>query len=1747
MKRVGKIFFVGLAFLGSSVACAQNLSPINWYFGSASPSKGIRFNRTTQVPSLVTGQIPLGIGGSAVATHPATGDILFYTDGNTVYDITNATMVNGTGLSANPSSNQPAVVCAVPGQPDKYFIFTSTANFTAGGSIRYTVVDMTLPGNSPFPSTVPFGAVVAGKKNVLIPALAARSEGMIIVPHANGTDFWLITHQVSSQTYAYTLINAASFTAGTFGTVTMSVGAYPTTAANFSYYNKTKKLAVSPQDASTDALIITFDDLNGGFTFDRYILNSGIATAANQSVYDIEWDPKGQYLYFSRVGEPGINADVMQYDYLNPTNTLASVLTTPVFRSYGLQLAPDSSIYYLYQAAAGGPFLVDTFTKTDTIAAFVKRNTTPLGNGDFGGRQFPAFLPKGKINLTASFTTTSPTCQNTPITFFPTVSPNADSLHWKFGDGTDTTLWSPIHTYKTAQAAFTVSLTAYYQGDSVLASGTVNVTPFPLQLQLVQDTTACHCQLPKYGAACTMPPFSVKVKVTGGTATSYQWSNGEITDTLHPDSAGYYYVVVGDGSGCTAYAGVNVKEYGKQDQRQNIWYFGNHAGIDFNVSPPKALNNSNMFAPDGCAIVCDRNGQTIFYTNGSQVFDKTHTPLVSTHIGGDSTSTQSSLIFPVPGDETLFYIFTTQYINGTANEVRYSIFDLKQNNGLGLVTRSNVLLFSRSTERLTGNLHWLIAHEFGNNTFRAYPITAKGIGDPVYTGIGSDHSFQYPPNGQGYMKLGPRNDLAVALSTPGVSNVIEIFHFNDTTGVFSNYRKIDLNEPNGQVYGIEFSAGGNKLFATITNEGGPAPANNLFEYFFDSLARPHLRKPSPTSVPADLGAVQIAPNGQVFVAINDPADNGYLGTITANEDTTLVSAFKLKGFQLAAGTNSTLGLPNFRQMISNGFGGPDFTFSGVCKGDSTHFNGIPTDAIDKFQWFFGDGGSTPPDAPSAQAHLYAKAGTYTVSMRLTNRCGLDTTIFHKVTINLPPVPTNPPAIALCNGPVVLDANSLGLSGMTYLWTNGDTTRKVTIANPAFISVTVTDKNGCHATKQSIVADNRPVVDLGPDITVCQYVPNQGGASFPPLNAGNPGATYTWTVPVGVTASPAASPIQPVDITSPFVLTTPQIYGVTVTDPITTCQVSDQIIITVKSSPTLTFSGVNPAGACGAPTGSVTLTLNGPDNVLYQYAITGPAGLVQQGIDNPKAFTTGAIPGQIAGTYSAIVIDEISQCTSSKTIGLKDAGVTLTAPNLTTCSTSPINATTTVATPFNYVVVDQSGASVDTGGPVATAAFATNPLPAGSYVLQVTGSGCTATANVQITPLNPSINFFTTFNVCTSPNQTITASPAGGNTFAFTGPGIVSTAANVATINPGVGSFSYNVTATRAGFCPTTQVVPIIVPGPITPSFTSTTPCADQVTLTASPAIGNYRYNWFNGPTNVPGGQVTVVTTSGNYIVKIHDNVTGCDYSSSPPQQVDVVGVVDAGLTSTQACDDNKPFTLTATTSASGSVAYAWYLDKNLISGAAQPTLDATAEGLYEVDISKSVCVAKAQLQVSKAPLPAGILPDKAIICNDPENKDPNTSKVDLDPGSFSSYNWFKNQLSLNNTSRVYTADSEGLYVVDLTNSYGCTAPDQTRVENLCIPKIAAPNAFRPGSTIGENKVFKVYTFFITNDFQVFIYNRWGELVFQNDKRDFEWNGSFNNSGPLLPGGMYAYVIMYYSSFEPEKGVQEKHGGVVLLR
>lgn len=1740
----GLLIIVGLGISSFTAidSYSQTLTKHNWYFGNT--QRSIRFNRVTNAASLITNKaVPFGTGGSAVATDRGTGNLLFYTDGNRIYGANHLPMPNGNLLTGTPGANQPVATCPVPGEPGKYFVFTNSANFNAGGAVSYSIVDLTLFGSATFPSP-PTGNVTAAK-NVAIPTLVNLSEGMITVPHDNGRDFWLITQTVNSRLFNATLINNASFTANTFNTVSSTGTNFPTTIAHLAYHEGTNKIAAAPQEASTNASVMTFNDATGVITFTvgDDIPNSAVLSTTTQAIYDIEWSPSGQYLYLSRHGEAGVNADVFQYDYLNSSITLRSVLPAPVFRSYGLQRGPDNQIYHLYQSSAAGPFLLGRIQNPDSVAARARYNAAPAGFAalDFDGKQFPGFAPRDTVELKLDFTFAGE-CQNSPVTFFPFVRPGADSLQWSFGDGTNGRGWSPIHTYENA-GGFNVVLRAFYQGQIDSVSKPVPVKTFQLQLQLTQDTTACKEEFPPPRGSSSPQQFSVKVGIQGGTAASIVWSNGDLGETLTPDSAGYYYVVVTDAGGCSAYAGVNVKEYGLQTQIFNKWYFGNRAGIDFTTNQP--LNESAMDAPEGCAIACDRNGQQIFYTDGSTVWDKTHA-IIDTNIGGNPLSSQSSIIVPLPDDETIFYIFTTQDLdNGSDSlQLNYSVFDLKKNAGKGAIIKKNVLLFMKSTERVTSNGQWLLVHDLGNSTFRSYPITPDGIGNQVYSDIGTDHSASIPSNGKGYMKLGPRNLVAVPISTPGTSNRIELFQLTDSTGVLSNYKNIDLNEPNGSIYGLEFSAAGNKLFASVKYLSG---SSAIYEYSIDSLFRPKFRQRIP--VAAALGAIQIGPDGGIYVATDNAGNNTSLGTITANEDTLATSSFTLNGFQLAAGTNSRLGLPNFINITTSDLGGPGITVTGLCLGDSTRFAGSPRDQIDEYRWNVFRNGAFLANSQEAEfALLLPGPGDYSVTLQLHNRCAPDTTMTRAFRVTPPPADPSR-GVPLCNTPTAqLDANPNNVPGLTYEWLTGETTEILTVNEQGVYRVEISDALGCTRQGQFLVADSRPIFALGPDLTVCE------DNNTPALNVNNPGMTYAWTIN-GVASSTTST--QAVDTSTPGNFT----YAVTVTDPVTLCFRTEDKAYTVNVSPAFTMSGTPPA-VCGTATGTVSINLTasvpagGP---LYSYFISGPGSTSVSNIDQtaPNTFTA---PNVAAGTYTGIVQDQISGCTMQAAFGLSDANFSITSSIVPPiCDPVVVQVAAPGATPLvSFTVTNSATGAVLTGSGQPTT-FNLPALTRGSYVVSVTdANNCTNSFNQLINPpASPTVTL--TPDLC---NNTLTASIPGAATYAWTATpssGITGPT-SLATINltPNAGTVTYSVIATPTAGCPGTDDITLNVGNIPTPAITQTSACEETGTLNVTPP-GTFNYRWYvNGALDTSIGGTTefidLADDGKTYRVDIYEPISGC-VKPSADFVAHMFGRVDASLTSTPPCEDGQPITLTATTAAI-SPTFAWARNGSALTGVTTPTTQQTEEGTYRVTITRGTCNATADLTINRNPLPIGQLRAIALICDDPENLDPETATVDLDPGNFVEYAWSKNSITLNYTERVFTADSKGIYEVKITDASRCTAIDKTEVINECLPKINAPNAFKPGSTVFNpdrkdltNGDFWVFTRFIEDDqFKVFIFNRWGEMVYSSSDRFFKWNGGYNNDlNRPLPPGTYSYVVQYVSAFRPNDGVKEKRGGVALIR
>lgn len=107
------------------------------------------------------------------------------------------------------------------------------------------------------------------------------------------------------------------------------------------------------------------------------------------------------------------------------------------------------------------------------------------------------------------------------------------------------------------------------------------------------------------------------------------------------------------------------------------------------------------------------------------------------------------------------------------------------------------------------------------------------------------------------------------------------------------------------------------------------------------------------------------------------------------------------------------------------------------------------------------------------------------------------------------------------------------------------------------------------------------------------------------------------------------------------------------------------------------------------------------------------------------------------------------------------------------------------------------------------------------------------------------------------------------------------------------------------------------------------------------------------------------------------------------------------------------------------------------------------------------------------------------------------------------------------------------------------APNIRSVSNwACVirdPLFYMPNAFKPNST--NNNTFKpVATFVEPSSFNLQIYSRWGQLIFETGSMLMGWDGTMNNLP--APSGVYAWVINYRSLLGKQ---YTKRGFVTLIR
>ena len=294
----------------------------NWFFGN---NAGITFNpiQVGATPTPLSGAMVSQEGVASISNQE--GQLLFYTNGETVYTSGHTVMSNGNGLASSGTSTQSSIIIPKP-DSNKYYIFTTDFDGNPNG-FEYSIVNMDLEG----------GLGKVETKNIKL-INSPLSEKVTACSHSNEDDYWVITHTSGDTSfYSYKISSA-----GLSGPVITSIGSTHNTARG---YMKTSPDCTKLISLLYDEDIIDiFDFESSAGTLSNFMTITG--KTFDVGPYGLEFSSDSSKFYVSE----GAGEKVYQYNlsYTAGTDILDNeieVVNISGSSLGALQMAPDERIY----------------------------------------------------------------------------------------------------------------------------------------------------------------------------------------------------------------------------------------------------------------------------------------------------------------------------------------------------------------------------------------------------------------------------------------------------------------------------------------------------------------------------------------------------------------------------------------------------------------------------------------------------------------------------------------------------------------------------------------------------------------------------------------------------------------------------------------------------------------------------------------------------------------------------------------------------------------------------------------------------------------------------------------------------------------------------------------------------------------------------------------------------------------------------------------------------------------------------------------------------------------------------------------------------------------------------------------------------------------------------------------------------------------------------------------------------------
>ncbi|WP_298900785.1 T9SS type B sorting domain-containing protein [uncultured Psychroserpens sp.] len=449
-KKVVPLIFV----LFSSLVCSQNEANI-WYFGKYA---GLDFNNGS--PVILSNSQMNAREGSAVMSD-FEGNLLFYTDGITVWNRAHDIMFNGEGLKGGLSSFQSAIIVPNPQDTNIYYIFTIDHETEPNG-LQYSEVNMTLDDG--------LGGVTSAK-NIFLHS--PTPEMITATKSSTSNEYWIVSHKWDANEFISYNVSAA----GVNHTAVISPGGANIGANDHSNAFQ-GSMKISPDGTklaigSVHLALQLFDfDASTGAVSNPITLDS-------DDIYSgVEFSPNSKVLYSVA------NSFIYQYNLqAQPTSGIISSkfqLNTDQFMYFGAQLAPDGKIYI---ANRDSPYLsvIEYPNNLGGIGANFISDHLYL-NGAICKEGLPNFVPTFFLDRIRF----DPACFGSSTQFSLTNNRAFDTIIWNFDDpasganniSTDVT---PSHVFS-APGTYEVSVN--------LINGTQTLSLY--QTVIIYDTPVAH-------------------------------------------------------------------------------------------------------------------------------------------------------------------------------------------------------------------------------------------------------------------------------------------------------------------------------------------------------------------------------------------------------------------------------------------------------------------------------------------------------------------------------------------------------------------------------------------------------------------------------------------------------------------------------------------------------------------------------------------------------------------------------------------------------------------------------------------------------------------------------------------------------------------------------------------------------------------------------------------------------------------------------------------------------------------------------------------------------------------------------------------------------------------------------------------------------------------------------------------------------------------------------------------------------